>query len=80
MPGCLPRSPNWPAQAVQLDLFIPYEYGYTFKVVLTNEKLTAAKVVALHNGRGSQEGLFAELKSQNALSYVPTRTWYADQV
>ncbi len=67
-------------QPVQLDLFIPYEYGYAFKVVLTNKKLTAAKVVAFHNGRGSQEGIFAELKSQNALSYVPTRTWRGNQV
>jgi len=67
-------------QAVQLDLFIPYEYGYTFKVVLTNKNLKAAKVVAFHNGRGSQEGIFAELKSQNALGYVPTRTWRGNQV
>ena len=67
-------------QAVQLDLFIPFEYDYTFKVLLTNKKLTAAKVVAFHNGRGSQEGIFAELKSQNALGYVPTRTWRGNQV
>jgi hypothetical protein len=65
---------------VQRDLFIPYEFGYTFKVVLTNKALTAAKVVAFHNGRGSQEGIFAELKSHNALSYVPTRTWRGNQV
>lgn len=67
-------------EPVQLDLFIPYEYGYAFKVVLTNKPLTAAKVVAFHNGRGSQEGIFAELKSHNALSYVPTRTWRGNQV
>ena len=67
-------------EPVQLDLFIPYDYGYAFKVVLTNKILTAAKVVAFHNGRGSQEGIFAELKSQNALSYVPTRTWRGNQV
>lgn len=67
-------------EPVQLDLFIPYEFGYAFKVVLTNKTLTAAKVVAFHNGRGSQEGIFAELKSQNALSYVPTRTWRGNQV
>jgi hypothetical protein len=67
-------------QAVQLDLFIPYEYGYAFKVVLTNKQLTAAKVVAFHNGRGSQEGIFAELKSQNQMDYVPTRTWRGNQV
>ncbi len=65
---------------VQLDLFVPYEYGYEFKVVLTNKTLTAAKVVAFHNGRGSQEGIFAELKSHNQLDYVPTRTWRGNQV
>ncbi|NNF95656.1 MAG: IS1380 family transposase [Halobacteria archaeon] len=67
-------------QPVQLDLFIPYEYGFAFKVVLTNKKLTAAKVVTFHNGRGSQEGIFAELKSQNQLGYVPTNTWRGNQV
>ena len=67
-------------EPVQLDLFIPHEYGYAFKVVLTNKTLTATKVVAFHNGRGSQEGIFAELKSHNALSYVPTRTWRGNQV
>lgn len=67
-------------KAVQLDLFIPYEYGYAFKVIITNKTLTTAKAVAFHNGRGSQEGLFAELKSQNQLAYVPTRTWNGNQV
>ncbi|MCB1852537.1 MAG: IS1380 family transposase [Gammaproteobacteria bacterium] len=67
-------------QPVQLDLFVPYEYGYAFKVVLTNKSLTAARVVAFHNGRGSQEGIFAELKSQNQMAYVPTRTWHGNQV
>ena len=65
---------------VQLDLFIPYEYGYTFKVIITNKTLGAGHLMAYHNGRGSQEGIFAELKSQNALSYVPTRTWRGNQV
>lgn len=37
-------------------------------------------MVAFHNGRGSQEGIFAELKSHNALSYLPTRTWRGNQV
>ena len=37
-------------------------------------------MVALHNGRGSQEGLFAELKSQNQMDYVPTRTWRGNRV
>jgi hypothetical protein len=67
-------------EPVQRDLFIPYEYGYAFKVVLTNKDLTASRVVAVHNGRSSQKDIFAELKSNNALSYVPTRTWRGNQV
>ena len=65
---------------VQLDLFIPYEYGYEFKVIVTNQPQNAAEVVAFHNGRGAQEGLFAELKSDNQLDYVPTRTWVGNQI
>jgi len=65
---------------VQLDIFTPFEYGWEFKVILTNKKLTAAKLVAYHNGRGSQESIFAELKSCNQMDYVPTRTWAGNQV
>lgn len=65
---------------VQLDLFIPQAYGYEFKVILTNKPLRARKVLAFHNGRGSQEGIFAELKSDNQLDYVPTRTWVGNQI
>lgn len=67
-------------KVVQLDLFIPYVYGYEFKVVITNKKLSAGKAVSFHNGRGSQEGLFAELKSQNQMAYIPSSTWNGNQV
>jgi len=59
--------------AIQLDLFIPYTYGYDFKVIVTNKKLSAKKALSFHNGRGAQEGVFAELKSQTQMDYVPTR-------
>jgi hypothetical protein len=36
--------------------------------------------VAYHNGRGSQEGLFAELKSHNQLDSIPTCTWNGNKV
>ncbi len=65
---------------IQLDLFVPHDYGYEFKVILTNKPLGARKVLVFHNGRGSQEGIFAELKSDNALGYVPTRTWVGNQI
>jgi hypothetical protein len=58
---------------IQLDLFIPYEYGYDFKVIVTNKRLSAKKALTFHNGRGAQEGVFAELKSQTQMDYIPTR-------
>jgi len=64
---------------VQLDLFVPYEYGYEFKVIVTNKTVRAKRVAAYHEGRGSQEGIFAELKSHCHLDYVPVRSWYGNQ-
>ncbi|MGH8546483.1 MAG: hypothetical protein ACREX3_23280, partial [Gammaproteobacteria bacterium] len=54
--------------------------GYEFKVILTNQCLRARKALAFHQGRGSQEGLFAALKTDNQLDYVPTRTWVGNQI
>ena len=65
---------------MQLELFVPYEYGYDLKAILTNKPLTARKVVQFHNGRGAQEGIFGELKSDNQMDYVPTRTWVGNQL
>ncbi len=67
-------------EPVQLDLFTPYEYGYEFKVIITNKRLSPRKVVMFHQGRGAQEGLFAELKSDNQMAYIPTHTWLGNQV
>jgi hypothetical protein len=59
---------------VQLDLFIPHQYGYEFKVIVTNKVVKMKKVLAFHNGRGSQEGIFGEMKSHAQIGYVPVRT------
>ena len=67
-------------EPVQLDLFVPHVYGYEFKVVITNKKIRAREVILFHNGRGAQEGVFAELKSQGQLDYVPTKTLAGNQV
>ncbi|MGH8490946.1 MAG: transposase [Gammaproteobacteria bacterium] len=48
--------------------------------MLTNKSLSARKALAFHQGRGSQEGIFAELKTDNQLDYVPTRTWVGNQI
>ena len=60
-------------EPVQLDLFIPHEYGYEFKVIVTNKQTTMKKVLFFHNGRGAQENTFSELKSQCNLDYVAVR-------
>lgn len=65
---------------VQLDLFVPQQYGYDFKVLVTNKTIRAKEVVSYHNGRGAQEGVFAELKSQGQLDYVPTQTLAGNQI
>ena len=65
---------------VQLDLFIPYTYGYDFKVIVTNKRLSVKKALAFHHGRGAQEGVFAELKSHTQMDYVPTRRKAGNQV
>ncbi len=36
-------------------------------------------MVAFHNGRGAQEGIFAELKSQAQMGYIPVRTLCGNQ-
>lgn len=64
---------------VQLDLFEPYQYGYSFQVVVTNKTLGARAVAAFHQGRGAQEGGFAELKSQGHMDYIPVRTLVGNQ-
>jgi hypothetical protein len=60
-------------EPVQLELFVPREEGYEFKVVVTNKRCTAKTILLFHNGRGSQENIFSELKSQCNMDYVPTR-------
>lgn len=65
---------------VQLDLFIPTVAGYDFTVVVTNKATGPRHVARFHHGRGAQEGVFAELKSQGQLDYVPTRTLVGNQL
>lgn len=58
---------------VQLDLFQPGDPYHDHRVIITNKTIRAAKVVRFYHGRGAQEGLFGELKSQIQMDYVPTR-------
>ena len=67
-------------EPVQLDLFIPHEYGYEFKVIVTNKQTTMKKVLSFHNGRGSQENTIGELKSQCNLDYVAVRRLHGNHL
>ena len=65
---------------LQLDLFEPRDYGYEFKVIVTNKTLQAQNVVTYHEGRGSQEGIIADLKTDCHLDYIPVRTLCGNQL
>jgi len=65
---------------IQLDLFIPYQCGFDFKVIITNKRSSSKKVLNFHNGRGEQEGIFAELKSHCQMDYVPVKTRIGNQI
>jgi len=65
---------------IQLDLFEPIHHDYEYKVVMTNKRGSAKSVLAFHNGRGSQEATFAELKSHMPFDYIPTRRKVGNQV
>lgn len=65
---------------VQLDLFMPYAYGCAFKVIITNKRVGVGTVLRFHEGRGSQEGIFGELKSHCAMGHVPVRRRLGNQM
>ena len=65
---------------LQLELFTPYDCRHEFKVILTNKHIGTKKLIQYHNGRGYQENLFAELKSQIQMDYIPTRTLAGNQI
>lgn len=67
-------------EPIQLDLFVPHEYGYEFKVIVTNKTVKANTVVAYHEGRGAQEGIFGDLKTDCQMGYIPVRTWMGNQL
>ena len=65
---------------LQLDLFEPRDYSFDYKVVVTNKKESAKSVTLFHNGRGSQEAIFGDAKTDVALNLIPCRRLVANQV
>lgn len=65
---------------LQLDLFEPVSHEYEYSVIVTNKTTKAPHVLAFHHGRGTQEGIFAEGKSQCQLDYIPVRKKTGNQI
>jgi hypothetical protein len=65
---------------VQLDMFTPYDGKHDFKVIVTNKTIGAKKLIQYHNGRGYQENIFSEMKSQIQMDYIPARNLHANQM
>jgi len=64
---------------LQLDLFEPRDWDYEYKVIITNKNVRVRSVTRYHEGRGSQEGIFAELKTDVAMGHIPVRTRNGNQ-
>lgn len=58
------RQPQQRKGPLQLDLFEPLDFEFTYSVIATNDSRCAKRAVKRHHGRGSQEGLLGELKDQ----------------
>jgi hypothetical protein len=65
---------------IQLHLFEPRDTIFDYKVIVTNKTETAKSVVLFHNGRGSQEGIFADAKNDAGLNIIPTRGLSGNQI
>lgn len=65
---------------LQLHLFEPIDFNYDYKVIVTNKSESAKNIVLFHNGRGSQEAIFGDAKSDTALDVIPCRRLGANQV
>jgi len=65
---------------LQLDLFEPLNLNYEYKVIVTNKTESAKSVVLFHNGRGSQESIFGDAKTDTALGVIPCKRLSSNQV
>jgi len=74
------ENPVQRREPVQLDLFRPADTTREYKVIIINKETAARNVVRFHEGRGQQENVFGELKSDSALSYIPFRRWNANKI
>ena len=67
-------------EPVQLDLFVPFAWVYDFKGHRDQQAHPGRQAAGFPNGRGSQERVFAELKTDSQLEDVLTRTLSGNQI
>ena len=65
---------------LQLHLFEPRDYGFDYKVLVTNKGESAKNVILFHNGRGSQEAIFGDAKTDAGLNVIPSRCLEGNQL
>jgi hypothetical protein len=65
---------------LQLHLFEPRDLHFDYKVIVTNKIESARSVVLFHNGRGSQETIFGDAKTDAALDALPSRRLAGNQI
>jgi hypothetical protein len=65
---------------LQLDLFEPRDFQFDYKVIVTNKTQSAKSVVLFHNGRGSQEAIFGDAKTDAALNVLPSKRLAGNQL
>jgi len=65
---------------LQLHLFEPRDLHFDYKVIVTNKTESAKSVVQFHNGRGSQETIFGDAKTDAALDMLPSRRLGGNQI
>ena len=65
---------------LQLHLFEPRDFNFDYKVIVTNKTESAKNVVVLHNGRGSQEAIFGDVKNDAGLNVIPSRRLAGNQI
>jgi len=67
-------------EPLQLDLFLPIDFDYDYRVLVTNRRESARHVVRFHHGRGSQEAILGEARQHTGLDLIPTRRLHGNQV
>jgi len=58
----------------------PRDLQVDYKVIVTNKTESARSVVLFHNGRGTQETIFGEAKTDAALGALPSRRLAGNQI